>query len=266
MRSARAGIVAALAALAVVSPPLRAQDFALPGATPPGSAAALLEDALPRAEPGVAVTAGTIAWYGVPGLVTRALAIDLGRGTWRASCGVSQTGEPGLGWTTVGIGAGAAGRDWGAAGRVLARRDRTAAFAARVAPGEGGLEAGAGAWLVIGGGCTMWASAPSLAVTGAAPPLARALEAGVRWSSPGLALWLAHRSAPAGYGGASFAAGACAGTGPARVWLSAHDAPFAGTFGVSVTRAPVAVSAAVESHPWLPPLTRLALTLADRAP
>ncbi|MFI5371547.1 MAG: hypothetical protein ACHQ52_08320, partial [Candidatus Eisenbacteria bacterium] len=185
-----------------------AQDFALPRVTPLDAPAAALEDALPRADPRLHVVAGTISWYGVPGLVTRALAGGAGWRALRGMAGVSQTGDPELGWTTLGLGVGAAGVDWGAGMRVVARRDRTRAFAWDTAPGEGGLEAGAGAWLVLGHDCTAWASAPSLASTGAEPPLARSLETGIAWRGPGLTLWLAHRSAPAAYGSPSLSAGA----------------------------------------------------------
>ncbi len=259
--------VAWLVALALAcGRPARAQDFALAGPGTLDPPATLLEHALPEPRAGLTLAAGSIAWYGVPDLVTRALALSAGHRSWRGACGVSQTGPPGWGWTSVALGAGVAGGTWGAGLRVLARRDRTDEFAARIAPGDGGLEAGAGAWLALTERVTMWASAPSLGTTGAAPPLARPLEAGLRWRDDGLALWLAHRSAAPGYGSGRFVAGVAAGAGPAAAWLEAHDAPLAGAVGVTLARGPLGVSAAVESHPWLPATARLAITLGSGGP
>lgn len=239
-----------------------AQDFALPRVTPLSAAGAMLEDALPSVYAGPSLAAGTISWYGVPELSTRAVVAEGGWRAARGALGVSQTGDAELGWTTVALAAGVVAADWGVAARVLARRDRTTAFEFGAAPGEGGIETGAGAWLGLGGGATLWASAPGLAVTGAEPPLARPLEAGVEWRSPGLTLWLARRSAPPAYGGATFAAGAASRAGPACVWLAAHDAPLAGSLGVALTYAACGVQAEVESHPWLPPTARIAVILA----
>jgi hypothetical protein len=240
-----------------------AQDFALPRATPLSAAGALLEDALPPASAGSALAAGTIAWYGVPELATRAAVAKAGWHELRAALGVSQTGDAALGWTTLALGLGAAGPDWGVGCRVLARRDRTTAFDFASAPGEGGLEVGAGAWLGLGSTMTAWASAPSLATTGAEPPLSRPLEAGLEWRGAGLTLWLARRSAPPAYGSATLAAGVLARSGPACVWLAAHDAPLSGSLGFALTYAALGIQAEVESHPWLPPTTRLAVVLAS---
>jgi hypothetical protein len=239
-----------------------AQDFALPRVTPLTAAGAMLEDALPPARGSMSLAAGTIAWYGVPELATRAIVAGAGWRVLRGALGVSQTGDAELGWTTLGFGAGATGPDWGVGARVLARRDRTTAFDFAPAPGEGGLETGAAAWLGLGRAATVWASAPSLAVTGAEPPLMRPLEAGIEWRGPGLTLWLARRSAPPVYGGATLAAGAVARAGPTCVWLAAHDAPLAGSLGVALAHAGLGVQAEVESHPWLAPTARLAIVLA----
>jgi len=258
--------LAALAALAGLPGVARPQDFALPAPDPLDAPGIALETALPRAATGVVASGATIDWYGVPGLVTRAIAIDLGSGAWRAAGGVSQTGTPEVGWTTLALAGGAAGEGWGFGARALARRDRIDAFAWRTDPAAGGLEAGAGGWVALGATTTLWASAPSVAVSGAAPPLARALETGLRWRADGLALWLAHRSAPAGYGAASLAAGACVTTGPARVWLAAHDAPVAGGVGVALRHGALGIGAEVDSHPWLAPLTRVAVSYGGRGP
>jgi hypothetical protein len=243
--------------------PAGAQDFALPRVTPLSAAGAMLEDALPPAGAQASLAAGTIAWYGVPELATRAILSRIGWRTWRGALGVSQTGDAELGWTTLALAAGAAGSDWGVACRVLARRDRTTAFEFGAAPGEGGLATGAGAWLALGAAATVWASAPDLAATGAEPPLARPLEAGLEWRAAGLTLWLARRSAPPAYGGATLAAGVAAPAGPACVWLAAHDAPLSGSLGVALTHAGLGVQAEVESHPWLAPTARLAVVLAS---
>ena len=72
----------------------RAQDFAAPA--PPGpdpSALAFLDRALPAAEGGARIEAASTRWFGLPELITRVAALELGWRSFRSAAGVSQTGE-----------------------------------------------------------------------------------------------------------------------------------------------------------------------------
>src|SRR5262249_47881301 len=103
------------------------QDFA--SASPPGldgDPGALLERALPSAGVRVAASVTQTRWWGLPELEPRAASLH---GAWRSArvaLGLSQTGEPELGWTALAIGAGAASSHAGAGVRACVRRDRDA--------------------------------------------------------------------------------------------------------------------------------------------
>ena len=256
-----------LAALMLRAPcRARAQDFHAPERSPlEGGAGAMLEDALPPRLPAIELAATTTAWYGTP-LLTRALAVGVGWSALRVSAGMSQTGDPEIGWTALGLGVGVVERGGGIGARAIARRDRTSEFAFNAPTGTAGLDVGAGAWVALGVGVRVWASVPSLGSVGALPPLARPLEIGAQLERAGLTLWLSHSAAPPTVAGASFAAGCSAVRGPAEVWVSARDAPLRGGIGVAVRLPGLAVAGEVESHPWLEPVSRLAITLGRRGP
>src|SRR5205823_2242052 len=82
---------------------------------------------------------GITRWFGLEALATRQIAVCGGWHGVRAAFGVSQTGEPELGWTALGAAAGGTSHAAGAALRVVARRDR----ASPGLPGPPGPGAGA---------------------------------------------------------------------------------------------------------------------------
>lgn len=253
--SARLGLLL----LGALAAPARAQDFDLPApAWPPAAAAGWLERALPPASGAAAVASGVTRWHGVAGLVTRALAGGAGRGAVRVALGLSQTGEPDLGWTALAAGAGAAGARAGAAARLLARRDRTSPFGFDARGAAVGAEAGGGAWLEARPGLHVWASAPQMWTRGAAPPLARPLELGAAAHLPGVTAWLARAGVGApGRGGRE--AGVSVATGPLALWLVARDRPWRGGLGLAARAGPLRVAAQVDGHPVLGETVRLAL-------
>jgi hypothetical protein len=249
----------ALAVALAPGPPARAQDFDLPApAWPPGPAGAWLERALPPAAPSPAVESGLVRWHGLASLTTRALAAGAGVGPARVALGLSQTGEPDLGWTALAAAVGAAGGRGGASLRALARRDRTSRFGFDARGAEVGVELGGGAWLAAREGLHVWAVAPQVWTRGAPPPLARPLEIGAAADLGAVTLWLAR----AGVGGATpggRAAGLATGAGPLAVWLSARDRPLRGGLGVAARARGVRVAAELVSHPVLGETARLSL-------
>ena len=115
-----------------------AQDFA--GAAPAAAgddAFALLERALPAAEPAFALEAGETRWWGLRELETRAVGGCGGWRTLRGAFGLSQTGSPELGWTALALGAGAATTEAGAGLRACGRLDRDAPWSAARATSSG---------------------------------------------------------------------------------------------------------------------------------
>jgi hypothetical protein len=252
------GALAASIALAAFATAARAQDFA--GALPPASGGALelLERALPGGSTGVEAAAASTRWWGLRELETRAAALGGGWRGLRAAAGLSQTGAPELGWTTLGLAAGAAAPGAGAALRACARRDRSAPWSARhaLAP-EAGLELGAGAWLEPVPDLRAWASAPQLAVTGEPPPLARTLEVGVR-AGRGTSAWCVLRAPRSGDDGER-ALGASLALAPLVAWAEVRDAPLRGSAGLRAGAGPLAVSVRVDSHPALGETLRLVL-------
>ena len=139
-----------------------AQDFAAPA--PPGPSTgplAFLDSALPPALASFGIEAGQVSWFGVPGLGTRVAAAGLGAGAARIALGLSQTGEPDIGWNTLALVAGTGGVSGGASLRAALRRDRTPVPGSALGPGMG-LEVGGGAWVEAGRSARMWADAPQL--------------------------------------------------------------------------------------------------------
>ena len=236
-----------------------AQDFA--GASRAGPVRdphALLDRALPAADVALAAAAATTQWWNVPGLETRSVVVSGGVHAWRASLGVSQTGEPELGWTALGIAIGAASERAGAGFRACARRDRDAPWSAARAFATGaGIEAGAGAWLLAGDGVRVWASAPQVWTSGAAPPLVRPLELGVR-AGDGNAAWLRLVAPRAGDDGER-ALGVSFEVAPLTTWAEVRDGPLRGSVGISAAIRSLRVALRVDAHPLLGETLRLSL-------
>ncbi len=253
----------ALVLLGLASPAL-AQDFASPApAWPPGPAGVLLERGLPSAA-GTPVLEGAFTrWHAIAALDTRAAAAACGWRAVRAGLGLSQTGEPDLGWTALAAALGAAGPRGGASVRVVARRDRTSPFGFDARGAAVGVEIGGGAWMEAVGGLHVWASAPQMWTRGAAPPLARPLEIGGAWDLGGVTLWLSHAGvagSPRG-GRGERAVGLATTSGPLAVWLGARDQPLRGGLGMAARAHALRAAAQVESHPVLGETARMSLGL-----
>ena len=237
-----------------------AQDFA--GATHAAATDdvfALLERALPSATPGLGAAVTQTRWWESRDLETRAAALCGGWHTLRASAGLSQTGAPELGWTALALAAGSASAEAGAGLRACARVDRDAPWsAARVAAAGAGYELGAGAWLVPVPGVRVWASAPQMLTRGAAPPLARALEVGVR-TGDDTGVWLLLRAPRAGDDGER-ALGLAIALAPVAAWAEVRDAPLRGAAGVRAAVGLLGIETRIDVHPVLGETVRVALS------
>ena len=259
--------VALLALLVLCAPRCGAQDFVAPAqAGPAVSPLALLDRALPSAAPGVALSGSSTRWFALPELTTRALALGASWQGARAALGLSQTGDPELGWTALGLALGGANRRCGGALRAVARRDRhPAPEPGPLGPGAG-LEAGAGAWADAGAGVTLWASAPQVWLRGAAPPLSRGLEIGAALRMGEGGLWLLRRaSARDADARAGHEAGLSFGLGPLSAWARACDGPLRGGIGLAARARVVEATAEVSSHPVLGETVALAITVPARS-
>jgi len=263
-RLAMVALLALIAGLTLVARSV-AQDFT--SATPPGpasSAGAFIESGLPAIGVGSAFDASYTRWFGLPELETRAVSGAAGGRLVRVAAGFSQTGEPDLGWSAVGLACGVARPDGGAGLRAVARRDLAiepgSAAAARLAA-RAGVEVGWGAWLEAARGLRLWAAVPQSWSTGVAPPLDRPLEIGVSFERDGLTLWLM-RSAPSGGAEADHGAGVALGSGGLLAWASVRDRPLRGGVGLVASVRRLFVAAAVESHPELGETVQLAFGLA----
>ena len=236
------------------------QDFAGAAHAAAGDDAfALLERALPLAAPSVAAAVAHTRWWDSRDLETNAAAASGGWHTLRAAFGLSQTGAPELGWTTLALAAGAATADAGAGLRACARVDRDAPWSAtRVASADAGLELGAGAWLMPAAGVRVWASAPQVFMRGAPPPLARSLELGLR-TGDDTGAWLLLRAPRAGDDGER-ALGVIIALAPLSAWAEVRDAPLRGAAGVQATAGAMRVDARVDVHPVLGETVRVALS------
>ena len=251
----------------VCAPRCAAQDFASPAlAWPGGSPLAVLERGLPPAEGGASLAGSSTRWFGIPELTTRAVGLA---GSWRGArgaAGLSQTGDPELGWTALGLALGGAGKSGGGALRAVARRDRhPRPEDGALGPGVG-LEAGAGAWAETGGGITLWASAPQIWLRGAAPPLARGLEIGGAFRAGGTGGWLLRRVTP-GDDGADPAheAGLALDLGPFSAWARAADGPLRGGIGLAARSRVAEAAVEVSSHPVLGETVSLAVAVPARS-
>jgi hypothetical protein len=270
MRVKRIARLAALALLALLGPVARAaaQDFtsaALPG--PAASAGAFLESGLPPVGAGPAFDVSCTRWFGLPELETRAAACGAGWRLARVAVGLSQTGEPDLGWSAAGFACGVARPDGGAGLRAVARRDRAiepGSAAAERLEDRAGAEAGWGAWLRAARGLRLWAAVPQSWSVGVTPPLDRPLEIGAVLERDGLMLWLT-RAAPSGDAEADHGAGVALRSGSLVTWASVRDRPLRGGLGLAASAHRLFVAAAVESHPELGETARLSLGLGGDA-
>lgn len=243
-----------------------AQDFGAPvPAGPARSPLAFLECGLPSAGPGPRIAGSTTRWFALPELTTRALGLGASWRGARAALGLSQTGDPELGWTALGLVAGAAGPTCGGSLRAVARRDRhLRPEAGPLGPGVG-LEAGAGAWADAGGDLTLWASAPQIWLRGAAPPLARGLEIGGTFRTRDTRFWLLHRaSLREADGRAAHEAGLVLDAGPLSAWARARDGPLRGGLGLAARARGAEAAVEVSSHPVLGETVSLAITVSAR--
>jgi hypothetical protein len=263
--SVRAALVPAGAILALSLALARphgalAQDFAPASpAGPQSGAAALLERALPAAERAVSFESAATRWLGLASLETRGAALGFAAGPARFAAGLSQTGDPELGWTGAGLAVGGAGPEGGAALRVVGRRDRSEGPVGLGHLGRGaGYEAGAGAWLAAAPGLLLWASAPQLWTGGQDPPLSRPLELGARWAAHDLAAWVALVAPQRGDDGER-SAGLSLGTDALAVWAEARDGPLRGSLGVRGVLGPLVAEARADAHPVLGETTRVSL-------
>ena len=251
----RSIVIVALIAVA----PAHAQDFDLPApAWPPSSVAAWLERSLPPAAATPVVEAGATRWHGLDGLVTRSIAAGAGRRAVRAGLGLSQTGEPDIGWTALAVVAGAAAGRGGASVRALSRRDRTSPFGFDARGADVGLEVGGGGWIEAVRGIHVWASAPQMWTRGTQPPLARPLEIGGAADLGGITVWLSRSGVPGGAAGGR-AAGLGTTAGPLDVWLAVRDGPLRGGLGIAARARGLRVAVQIDSHPVLRETTRFSL-------
>lgn len=267
MKPVRTIRLAALAfiALLTLAAPAACQDFT--SAAPPGSASsavAFIESGLPPIGARPALGVSYANWFGLPELETCAVACVAGWRLARVAAGFSQTGEPDVGWSAVGLACGVVRPAGGAGLRAVARRDRSiepgSAAAGRLAA-RAGVEVGWGAWLEAARGLRLWAAVPQSWSGGLAPPLDRPLEIGAEFERDGLAFWLT-RAAPSGGAEADHGAGVALRTGGLRAWASARDRPLRGGVGLMASARWLFVAAAVESHPELGETVRFTLGLA----
>lgn len=261
--------LAAITCVVLMQSTVDAQDFASAAPRwPRGGAGPLLEDGLPPPDVTLDVDATVTRWFGLPSLETRSVAALARMRAVVVGAGLAQTGGPEVGWTAIGIAAGAVSARGGFALRGVAHRDRVTSFAFDGDARTAGGEVGAGAWVATGAAFRVFASAPQLWREGAAPPLGRALEAGFAWQSENVGAWLA-RSAVAvssGMGHGEHEAGIALIGGPLAFWCAARDRPLRASLGVSVGVGGVRSSASLDSHPVLAETTRLTVSLERAQP
>jgi len=251
------GLLLVLAWL-VLAAVAHAQDFA--GTAPAGDRdlMALLEHALPPSERGLAAAAASTRWWGLRELETRAVALGGSTGALRVATGLSQTGAPELGWTTLALAVGGVTPGAGAAVRVVTRHDRDQPWSPALAvEPRASLALGAGAWLEPAPGVRVWASAPQMRARGQPPPLDRTLELGVR-AGRGSAVWCTLR-APRASDDGERALGLVLALSPFEAWGEVRDAPLRGSAGVRVSVGVLRVGARADAHPVLGETLRAAI-------
>jgi hypothetical protein len=246
----------------IAAVPAIAQDFSAPAPAGEANAAALLEHGLAAGEPTLEVMALATRWHGLAELQTRSLALSMGWRSARGALGISQTGDPELGWSALSAAAGGGTESGGFALRACARRRGDSTQEASVTGGE----VGAGAWMEARRHVVVWASAPQLWIRGDPPPLERWLQCGVRVELAEARLWVARSAAPGAPRGlrAEHLAGIATRLGVARLWIEARDHPPRGTLGLAARAGVLQASVAVEGHPVLGETVRAALALGER--
>lgn len=239
--------------------PAFGQDFDLPSPVwPSAPVAGWFERGLPPATAAPVVAAGVTRWHGIEGLSTRSIAAGAGWRAARAGLGLSQSGEPDIGWTALAAVVGAVTGRGGASLRALSRRDRTSPFGFDARGAAVGVEIGGGAWIEASSGFHVWTSAAQIWTRGAPPPLARPLEIGGAADLGGITLWVS-RSGVTGSARGGRAAGLSAAAGPIDLWLVAHDQPIRGGLGIAAHVRGLRVAAQVDGHPVLRETARLSL-------
>lgn len=255
---------AAVVALAAWGSLASAQDFGAPGPIMVNTGGfSLLEGGMPSTSTAWSFEALRTARHALSELTTRALATRGGYGPLRIAVGLSQTGDPEIGWTALGVALGTAGAEGGAAVRAVARRDRHPEPEPTPLGAGVGAEAGAGAWIRVTPMIDLWAQAPQLWHRGAAPPLARGMKLGVAARVDELRAWFEIETAPLGLSVEPVHhAGVAAGSGPVTVWLAARDGPLRASIGVHAGAGVWTVGADAESHPVLGETLRVAVGLS----
>jgi hypothetical protein len=236
----------------------RAQDFESAGyGGTPATGLVFLDTGLPPEASSAGFEAVTASRFGLAELSTHALAAAGGWRSLRLAAGVAQTGDAEIGWSGFGAAAGAANKVWGAGVRGVARRDR---FAAGVL--NWGAEFGGGVWLRPWTAGWVWASAPAIATSGLAPPLARGLAMGAAFEGAGVRIWFEHEALPeAPATRASHRAGLAMNSAPLGVWVEGFDAPLRAAAGIHARAGFVTVRAQAASHPLLGETMRIALSV-----
>ena len=220
----------------------------------------LLEDAQAPVSGALECAAVQTRWWGLDELQTRAVVLACGVRSLRLAAGVSQTGAPEIGFTTIGLAAGVASSSAGAGLRAASWIDRARLdwSPARAASHEAACEAGAGAWLVPVAGVRVWASAPQLVVRGGAPPLERTMEWGVRLGDA-QAVWATLR-APRSTDDGERALGGELAFAPLSLWVELRDAPLRSASGLQLAGRGLRFSFRLDSHPVLGESVRSALS------
>lgn len=259
MRAAAIALVGVL----LVARAANAQDFESPEAgLTTETALTFLEWGMPPARARWTGDGLTIGRHSIPELTTRALAIGAGWRVLRGAVGLSQTGDPELGWTAGAAALGVSSSGGAIGVRGAARQDRYA-FAEPGALGNGtGIEVGLGAWLRPAAGLVVWSAAPQLWTRGLAPPLERGLRVGVQFTWSDLSTWVEQDVRAPGLDPAvSHRAGIALDAGTTRLWTAVRDAPLRAAVGLSAAASWIGVAAEAESHPVLGETLRLAVRL-----
>ncbi len=227
-----------------------AQDFASTSPATSFDTFALLEHALPFPDRGVTAMAASTRWWGLRELETRAVAMGASVRALRMAAGLSQTGAPELGWTTVALAVGGVLPGAGAALRVVTRHDRDAPWSPSLAVDDrAGFTVGAGAWLEPAPALRVWASAPQVRTRGQPPPLERTLQFGLCAGTES-AVWCSLRAPRAGDDGER-TLGVVLAVSPLEAWAEVRDAPLRGSAGLGVSVRAVRVGVRADSHPVL---------------
>lgn len=266
---------ATLVLLVFAVPAASAQDFtSVVSPALAHGAATLLDLGLPPRSAAAELASSASRPYGLAELDAGWIAAGGGVRAVRSALGVARSGDRTLGWQSLGVAIGLARDDAGVAVRGVARRDR--AHDTGVAQGSpesversiaaaDGAEIGAGGWVRIAHSTEAWVAHPQLATRGAAPPLRRALEAGISWQNGAVGVWVVREAAPGTRTSESHRLGLGLGVPRAWVWGELRDAPLRCAVGVAARAGGVAVAAVADMHPVLPPTARLSLSFGGAA-